>query len=72
MADKGALSLVRQCLVLLKSAMFPKALPTANNITSKFIFAIMNGLMPPQPSPRNKALPTSFPGTEKFTDTRVS
>lgn len=41
--------------------MFPKALPTAHNITSKSVLTFMHGSMPLQSCPRDETFATTWP-----------
>ncbi len=52
--------------MLMESPMFPKALPTAHNITSKSVLTFMHGSMPLQSRPRDETFATTWPCANVF------
>lgn len=57
--------------MLIESPMFPKALPTAHNITSKSVPTFMHGSMPLQSRPRDETFATTWSCAKVFPDFRV-
>lgn len=68
LADVWLLPFMYNRHMFVKSSVFPKALPTACNLASKFILTLMNSIMSFQSRSCNKALSTAFPGADIFTN----
>lgn len=66
MTDEWTLSFMHYRHMLMESPMFPKALPTAHNITSKSVLTFMHGSMPLQSRPRDETFATTWPCANVF------